>query len=161
MILSLFGFCYIFPSIHVVEDIVAAPDVVSADVESFEFDTESTGTVVLSTPAPVPASRRRRGNLPVVTPRRLSEITPAMSANREYVASPDGGVNLSTIEPEESVNTVINKFEEEIVDGVMESEEVFSPLLESDDNVSKHESGGVNSTTEFIGVPVEGRVGIE
>ena len=28
----------------VVEDIVAAPDVVSADVESVEFDTESTGT---------------------------------------------------------------------------------------------------------------------
>ena len=140
----------------VVEDIVAAPDVVSADVESVEFDTESTGTVVLSVPAPVSGPRGRRGNLPVVTPRRLSETTPAMSASREYVASPDGDVNLSIIEHEESVNTDINEFEEEIVNSVMESEEVFSPLLEPDDHVSELESEGVNSTTEFIEVPVGG-----
>ena len=160
----------------VVEGIVAAPDVVSADMESVEFDTESTGTVVLSVPVPVPAPRSRRGNLPVVTPRSLSGTTPAMSASRGYVVSPDGDVNLSIIEHEESVNTDINESEEEIVDSVMESEqgfspslepddnvnrvmeaeEVFSHLLEPDDNVSKHELDSVNSTTEFIEVPEEG-----
>ena len=69
-----------------------------------------------------------------------------MFANREHVVSPDGDVNLSIIEHEESVNTDINEFEEEIANSVMESEEVFSPLLEPDDNVSKLESEGVNST---------------
>ena len=79
-----------------------------------------------------------------------------MPARRECVPSHAGDVNLSTIECEESGNTDINEFEEEIVNSVMESEEVFSPLLEPDDNVSKLESEGVNSTTEFIKVPVEG-----
>ena len=38
----------------VVEDIVAAPNVISADVESVESDIESTGTDVLSVLVPVP-----------------------------------------------------------------------------------------------------------
>ena len=101
--------------------------------------------------------------------------TPAMSASREYVASPDGDVNLSIIEHEESVNTDINESEKEIVDSamqseqgfspslelddnvnrVMDSEEVFSHLLEPGDNVCKHELDSVNSTTKLIEVPEE------
>ena len=68
-------------------------NVVLADVEPVESDTESSGADVLPVPAPVPAPRRRRGNLPVVTPRRWSET--------------NGDVNWSTTE-QESVNTDVN-----------------------------------------------------